>query len=143
MSKDFNVRFGNISDAVAADIDKLWRFDVRETHTLSAGVAAADTTITLGQTSTIKAGDAILIDDEVMYAAGAPGGENQSVISVQRSGAAAHASGATVSVLLYKTPFEPLGALTQDYILSRMRDIRDISAVLHVEVSGTVSESAS
>jgi hypothetical protein len=143
MPKDFNVKFGNISDAMAADIDKLWRFDIRETHTLSAGVATTDATISLGQTSTVKAGDAILIDDEVMCATGEPDGENQSVIPVQRSNAVAHASGATVSVLLYRTPFEPLGALTQDYILGRMRDIRDISAVLHVEVSGTVSESAS
>ena len=143
MSKDFNVKFGNISDAMAADIDKLWRFDVRETHTLSAGVAMADTTITLGQTSTIKAGDAILVDDEVMCASGAPGGESQSVIPVQRATPAAHASGATVSVLLYKTPFEPLGPLTQDYVIGRMRDIRDISAVLHVEVSGTITESGS
>ncbi|HEY4086802.1 MAG TPA: hypothetical protein VGM43_12730 [Bryobacteraceae bacterium] len=143
MSKDFNVKFGNISDAMAADIDKLWRFDVRETHTLSAAVGAPDATITLGQTSTVKAGDAILIDDEVMYATSAPGGENQSVIPVQRTAPAAHANGATANVLLYKTPFEPLGPLTQDYILGRMRDIRDISAVLHVEVSGTISESAS
>jgi hypothetical protein len=143
MPKDFNVKFGNISDAMAADIDKLWRFDVRETHTLSAAVVATDATITLGQTSTIKAGEAILIDDEVMYATGEPGGSSQSVIPVQRAAPAAHANGATASVLLYKTPFEPLGALTQDYILGRMRDIRDVSAVLHVEVSGTVSESAS
>jgi hypothetical protein len=143
MSKDFNVKFGNISDAMAADIDQLWKFDVRETHTLGADVSTADTTITLGQTSAVKAGDAILIGDEVMYATGAPGGENQSVIPVQRPNAAPHPSGATVSVLLYKTPFEPLGPLTQDYIISRMRDIRDISAVLHVEVSGTISESAS
>jgi hypothetical protein len=141
MSKDFNVKFGNISDAMAADIDKLWRFDVRETHTLSADVATPDATITLGQTSTIKAGDAILIDDEVMYATGAPGGDNQSVIPVLRTTPAAHANGATVNILLYKTAFEPLGPLTQDYIIGRMRDIRDISAVLHVEVSGTVSES--
>jgi len=143
MPKDFNVKFGNISDALAADIDKLWKFDVRETHTLGASVATTDTTITLGQTSGIKAGDAILIGDEVMYATGAPGGENQSVIPVQRTTPAAHANGATVSVLLYKTPFEPLGPLTQDYVLGRMRDIRDISAVLHVEVSGTISESGS
>jgi len=143
MPKDFNVKFGSISDDMAADIEKLWKFDVRETHTLSAGVATPDATITLGQISTIKAGDAILIDDEVMYATGAPGGENQSVVPVQRSNAAAHANGATVSVLLYKTPFEPLGPLTQDYILGRMRDIRDISTVLRVEVSGTVSESQS
>jgi hypothetical protein len=143
MPKDFNVKFGNISDDMAADIDKLWKFDVRETHTLGADVAPSDATITLGQTSTVKAGEAILIDNEVMYATGAPGGESQSVISVQRPDAAAHANGAAVSVLLYKTPFEPLGSLTQDYIISRMRDIRDISAVLHVEVSGSVSESAS
>ncbi|HVV47159.1 MAG TPA: hypothetical protein VHC72_18235, partial [Bryobacteraceae bacterium] len=114
MPKDFNVKFGNISDDMAADIDKLWKFDVRETHTLGADVAPSDVTITLGQTSTVKAGDAILIDDEVMYATAAPGGENQSVIPVQRPGAAAHASGAAASVLLYKTPFEPLGSLTQD-----------------------------
>ena len=143
MPKDFNVKFGNISDAMAADVDKLWKFDVRETHTLSGAVSVSDTAITLGQTSGVKTGDAILIDDEVMYAAGEPGGENQSVIPVQRSSAAAHAVGAIVSVLLYKTPFEPLGTLTQDYIISRMRDIRDISSVLHVEVSGTISESAS
>jgi hypothetical protein len=140
MPKDFNVKFGNISDAMAADIEKLWKFDVRETHTLGADVSAADTTIMLGQTSTVKAGDAILIGDEVMYATGAPGGENQSVIPVQRSSAASHANGGSVKVLLYPTPFEPLGRMTQDYIISRMRDIRDISTVLHVEVSGTITE---
>jgi hypothetical protein len=143
MPKDFNVKFGNISDAMASDIDRLWRFDVRETHTLSAEMSVADGAITLGQISGVKTGDAILIDDEVMYAAGPPGGESQSVIPVQRLNAATHDIGATVRVLLYKTPFEPLGPLTQDYIIGRMRDIRDVSAVLHVEVSGTVSESAS
>lgn len=143
MPKDFNIKFGNISDDMASDIEKLWMFDVRETHTLAADVSVTDATITLGQISGVKAGDAILIDDEVMYATGAPGGENQSVIPVQRTNGAAHANGAAVSVLLYKTPFEPLGALTQDYILGRMRDIRDTSAVLHVEVSGTITDSAS
>ena len=143
MPKDFNVKFGNISDDMASDIEKLWKFDVRETHTLGADVATSDVAITLGQTSSVQAGDAILIDDEVVYATDVPGGESESVIPVLRASAAVHASGATVKVLKYRTPFEPLGPLVQEYILGRMRDIRDISTVLHVEVSGTITDSAS
>lgn len=142
MPKDFNVKFGNISDDMAADIDKLWKFDIRETHTLAADVASGDGTITLGQTSTVKSGDAILIDDEVMYATGDPGGASQSDIPVQRSVTVSHSSGSAVKVLKYRTPFEPLGPLVQDYLISRYRDIRDISTVFHVEVSGSVTESA-
>jgi hypothetical protein len=141
MPKDFNVKFGNISDDMAADIEKLWKFDVRETHTLAADVSSSDATITLGQTSSIKSGDAILIDDEVMYATDVPGGAAQSVVPVTRSAAVAHTNGAAVKVLLYRTPFEPLAPLVQDYLIGRYRDIRDISTVFHVEVSGTITES--
>lgn len=143
MPKDFNVKFGNIADDMAADIETLWKFDVRETHTLAAAVSPSDTAITLGQTSAIQAGDAIVIDSEVMVATAAPGGDSQSVVPVQRASAAAHTNGGVVKVLKYKTPFEPLGPLVQNYILSRLPDIKDISAVLHVEVAGTISESAS
>jgi hypothetical protein len=143
MPKDFNVKFGNISDNMAADIETLWKFDVRETHTLAAAVSPSDATITLGQISTIEAGDAILIDGEVMIATAAPGGDNQSAVPVERASGAAHTSGGVVKVLKYRTPFEPLVPLVQNYILSRLPDIKDISAVLHVQVSGTVSESAS
>ncbi len=143
MPKDFNVKFGNIADDMAADIEALWKFDARETHTLAAAVTPTDAAITLGQTSTIQTGDAILIDEEVVYATGAPGGESQSVVPVQRASTAAHANGGIVRVLKYRTPFEPLGPLVQNYILSRLPDIKDISAVLHVEVSGAITESAS
>jgi hypothetical protein len=143
MPKNFNFSFKNVSDDVAGDVLKVWRtLDIRETHTLALAVSPSDTTITLGQTSDVKAGDVLFVDDEQMTATAPAGGENGSVVPVTRAQAVAHAGGAPVSLLLYPDPFQPLGPLVRGYLQDRIRQLAD-STVFHVEVAGSITESGS